>query len=94
METLRLGTVFWLQLVRTLCFVSKLVIPGRLLLVVASCGLRVPLPSLTVIENSRQGSPFPNVRHEQENSIVAKHVSTPSVDKKRDMRSHLTLSNK
>ena len=53
----------------TSCFVSKLVIAGRLLLVAAGCSLRVPLPSLTAIENSRQGSPFPSIRHEQEKSI-------------------------
>ena len=40
----------------TLCFVFKLLTPGSLLLVAAGCSLRVLLPALTDIDNSRQGS--------------------------------------
>ena len=53
----------WLQ-VRTLCSVFKLFIPVSSFLVAAGCGLLVPLRALTAIENSRQGSPFPNIPHE------------------------------
>ena len=70
--TVRIGLMACMNEVRTvsrlttLCFVSKLLIPGinSLLLVAADCSLRVPLPALTAIENSRQGSPFPNIRDE------------------------------
>ena len=47
----------------TLCSVSRLLIPGSLL-VAAGCSLCVPLAAITAIENSRQGSPFPNTRHD------------------------------
>ena len=74
-----------LDWLRTLCFLSKLLLPDSLLLVAAGCGLCVSLPALTAIENSRQGTLFPNNRHEHEKPIYETHVSTPSVDEKRDI---------
>ena len=62
--------------------------PDSLLLVAAGCGLRVPLPALTAIENSRQGSPFPNIRHEQEKSTYLRSIRNVIKE------SHLALSNK
>ena len=60
-------------------------------MVAAGCGLSLPLPALTAIEISRQGTPFPGIRHEQEKSIHQTHVSTPSVDTKRDIGKALAL---
>ena len=55
---------------------ASLVIPDILLLVTTGCGLRLPLPALTDIDNSRYGTPFLNVRHEKKNHTRKTHFNT------------------